>query len=194
MLLPHHKINNKQGFTLLEVMLTILLIGITATVVVMTLPTHTNKANDPKWQAESFVVLLQLAEDEALTSGNEYGIVLKESSYQFAQYNYTKKQWLPIFKGGLSKRRNLSEDIRLTMTLKGSIWDKDQPTDEQFIKDDEPDKIKSDDKIQPLKPQVFVMSSGELTPFTVEFSNHNTQKSSFISVGMNGDIKRKKDQ
>ncbi len=194
MLRPHHKRNHQQGFTLVEVMLTIVLIGITATIVVMTLPVNKNKATDPDWQAVSFIALLQLAEDQALISGNEYGIVLKEGSYQFTKYNYRKKKWLPIITGGLSRKRTLSADIRLTKTLKGSVWDKVDPVDETFIKDDDLVKIKDDKKIKSLKPQVFVMSSGELTPFTVEFSNYKTKKSSFLSVEMNGDITRKKDQ
>ncbi|MCK5819559.1 MAG: type II secretion system minor pseudopilin GspH [Psychromonas sp.] len=191
----HHKINSQHGFTLLEMMMTILLIGLTATVVVMTLPSNTNKASSPIWQADRFIVLLQLAEDQALMSGNEFGIVFDDNTYQFAIYNYIKKKWLPIGTGGLDKKIKLPDNLRLEKILNGSVWGKVQKVEEEpFIKDHEQVKIEVKEKTVSLKPQVFVMSSGELTPFRLVFSNVETGKSSFISVDMNGDISHKKDQ
>ena len=186
------KRNNQQGFTLLEIMLVIVLIGIATSAVVMTLPSKGNKESDAKWQTQHFVTLFQFAEDEALMTGREFALVFKGNSYQFTTYDYKKKKWLAIKEGNLSKKRELQGALRLKYTLTGSVWDQiDTVEDDSFIKDEDRVHIARDEKIKSFKPQVFIMSSGEVTPFSlkiIEDSRDSKHKSTLISVGMTGAI------
>ena len=189
------KKNNQQGFTLLEIMLVIVLIGIAASAVVMTLPSQANKESDVKWQTQRFISLFQFVEDEALMTGREFGLVLKENSYQFTAYDYQKKKWLAIDQGNLVEERKLPDVLRLKYTLAGSVWDQiDSVEDDSFIKDEDRVQIGSNKKDKDFKPQVFIMSNGEVTPFSLQFLEENrtsSKKSMLISVGMTGTISQK---
>ena len=92
------KTHNQHGFTLLEIMLVLLLMGMMSVGVVMTLPNSLTSEEDVLWQAQRFSTLLQFAEDEALISGLEIGLVFneKKDGYQFAFYDHSSEKWLAI--------------------------------------------------------------------------------------------------
>jgi len=192
--------NNQSGFTLLEIMLVILLMGVAASAVVMTMPSQANAEKDPKWQAQRFITLLQFAEDEALISGLEIGIVFEDESYQFTTYDHKTSKWILAELDVLSGKRELSPPLKLEYKLSGSVWDQIETQEDSFIDDDYLVKVDIGKKEKILKPQVYVMSSGEVTPFTLRFldeeNDHKNEKYSpaylqgYLSVDMSGAIHR----
>ncbi len=182
----------QYGFTLLEIMLVLLLMGMISVGVVMTLPDNLTSEENVDWQAQRFSTLLQFAEDEALISGIELGLVFEKNGYQFAFYDYKSKKWLPVVSKQIEGLVELPESLKIEYVLSGSVWD-EIVTDEQddFIDDDYLVDIEGDDKILSLTPQVYVMSSGEVTPFSLEFSageSSSEAQSITVSVSMNGAI------
>ncbi|MCW8996357.1 MAG: type II secretion system minor pseudopilin GspH [Psychromonas sp.] len=180
----------ESGFTLLEIMLVFLLIGMISVGVVMTLPNHLTSQEDVHWQAQRFRTLLLLAEDEALISGLELGVVFDENSYQFAFYDYAAKKWLPVVNKSLHDKVKLPDTLKMDYLLSGSVWDElDTEKQDDFINDEDLVHIKGEMQLVSLKPQVYVMSSGEVTPFSVEFSaleSRSEQQAVSVSVSMNG--------
>ncbi|MGB5444780.1 MAG: type II secretion system minor pseudopilin GspH [Psychromonas sp.] len=183
--------NKQHGFTLLEVMLVVLLIGMASLTVVMTLPNNLTSENNVSWQAQRFATVLKFAEDEALISGNELALVIEKNSYQFAVYNYEKQQWLAAVVGEIQGRIELPESINLEYSLADSVWGEiDNEEQDSFIEEQERVDI-IEDRQQSLKPQVYVMSSGEVSPFTLVFSdaeNESEKQSVTVSVSMSGSI------
>jgi general secretion pathway protein H len=174
----------QYGFTLLEVMLVFLLLGMIMMGVVMTLPGNTSSEESPQWQAQRFRTLMQIAEDEALISGMELGVVFAEDSYQFAFYDYQTKKWLPVVNKQLENKVELPESLTLTYLLAGSLWDEMETENQDEFLDEE-------ERLVALTPQVYVMSSGEVTPFSVEFSatdNRIDEQPATVAVSMNGVI------
>ena len=193
--MPDFEFNHKQnGFTLLEIMLVVLLMGMISMGVVMTLPSHFISKDNPQWQAKRFSVLVQVAEDEALISGVEYGLVFGVNSYQFATYDYQRKKWIAAEREPLHNKIKLPDKVNLKFMLSDSIWG-DELTESKtsFIKYDELVHIKGEKEVVSLTPQVYIMASGEVTPFSVTFNNmasdNSKQVSSEVSVGMNGTLK-----
>ncbi|MFT6925369.1 MAG: general secretion pathway protein H [Psychromonas sp.] len=188
----HFKNIRQSGFTLLEVMLVVLLIGMASLAVVMTLPNNLNSENNVSWQAQRFATLLQFAEDEALISGNELGLVMKNNSYQFAVYNYAKQRWLAARVGEIERAIGLPESIALEYRLSDSVWgDLNNLEQDSFIEESELIEIEADNTLETLAPQVYVMSSGEVSPFSLIFSkvdNDAEEQAMTVSVSMNGAI------
>ncbi len=196
MLLADKTQYKQQGFTLLEIMLVVLLMGMVTTAVVMTIPNTVNKEKDVNWLAQQFSTLLQFAEDESLISGSELAIVFDNNSYQFAQYNFEKKKWLAYQGEQIVSKVELPDGIQIEHKLLGSVWDEiaiqddDVFIDEEYlvqIEDEEEEEEKS------LTPQVYVMSSGEVTPFSLRFSlmqGDSEKQSITVSVSMSGTISR----
>jgi general secretion pathway protein H len=181
----------QKGFTLLEIMLVLVVIGMASIGVMMAMPQHINEAEDIDWQAQRFSTLLQFAEDEALISGKELAIVFDGDSYRFAFYDYESKQWIAIESQQIGKMIEIPESISLSYTLLGSVWDEIEVQDESSFFDKE-DLIETndDDTVESFSPQVFIMSSGEVTPFSVLFSelNSSDKRSSLLEVSMSGAI------
>jgi general secretion pathway protein H len=188
----HLKNSRQPGFTLLEVMLVVLLIGLASLTVVMTFPNTLSSENNARWQAQRFTTLLKLAEDEALISGNELGLVIKKNSYQFAVYDYSKQRWLAARVGEIEGKVELPELINLEYSLSDSVWGEINSSDEDsFIEESERVDIKGDNKLKTLNPPIYVMSSGEVSPFSLVFSkagNDPEKQSTTVSVSMNGAI------
>lgn len=186
--LNHHR---QLGFTLLEVMLVVLLIGMVSLTVVMTLPGKLTSEENVSWQAQRFATVLQFAEDEALISGNELALLIEKNSYQFAVYNYEKQQWHAASVGEIQGKIELPESINLEYSLSDSVWGEiENQEQDSFIEEQE--RVDIDEKKQEsLNPQIYVMSSGEVSPFTLVFSdveNESEKQSVTVSVSMSGSI------
>jgi general secretion pathway protein H len=186
------KNSQQPGFTLLEVMLVVLLIGLASLTVVMTFPNTLSSENNASWQAQRFATLLQLAEDEALISGNELGLVIEKNSYQFAIYDYSKQRWLATRVGEIEGKVELPELLSLEYSLSDSAWGEINNSDQDsFIEESERVDIEGDNKLKTLNPLIYVMSSGEVSPFSLVFSkadNDPEKQSTTVSVSMNGAI------
>ena len=110
------KVGNRQkqsGFTLLEIMLVLLLMGMVSVGVVMTFPNSMNSEQQPQWQALRFQTLLEFAEDEALISGQDLGIVFDEKSYQFVVYDYKNEQWLAVINEQFASKIELPDTLKI---------------------------------------------------------------------------------
>lgn len=186
--------NSQHGFTLLEIMLVLLLMGMISVGVVMTLPDNLTSEDQIDWQAQRFTTLLQFAQDEALISGVELGLVFNEKNvgYQFAFYDYTNKKWLALVNNPTLRQVTLPEKMKIEYKLAGSVWgeigteEEDDFIDTQYLVDISTD---GGDQIATVAPQVYIMSSGEVTPFSVEFSaqrESGTKETLTVSVNMSG--------
>lgn len=187
----------QAGFTLLEIMLVLVLIGMASVGVMMAMPQHANENDNVDWQSQRFSTLLQFAEDEALISGKELALVFKDNTYRFAFYDYESKKWLALESEQIGKLIEIPESMAFEHTLLGSVWDEIEAEDEDvFLDEDYLVQIDSDeDEVKSYSPQVYIMSSGEVTPFRVLFSETGTsadKRSSLLEVSMSGAIKRTK--
>ena len=142
--------NHRQsGFTLLEVMITLVLIGIITTFAVLSLRGSSDSERLAN-EARRLVALLELNRQEAILRGEQRGVFFTERGYSF--FNRERKEWLPLSDSTLLK------DYRLPAGLQLALWVEDR-------------KIKLDDKTS--TPQVLLLSSGETTDFRVSFSSED---------------------
>ena len=180
----------QSGFTLLEIMLVLVLIGMASVGVMMAMPQHANERDNVDWQAQRFSTLLQFAEDEALISGKELALVFKDNTYRFAFYDYPSKKWLALVSEQIGKVIEIPESMSFEYTLIGSVWDEIDAEDEDVFLDEEYlVQIDDDEEVKSFSPQIYIMSSGEVTPFRVLFSEAGgtvDKRSSLLEVSMSG--------
>ncbi|MCE0557369.1 MULTISPECIES: type II secretion system minor pseudopilin GspH [unclassified Motilimonas] len=172
------------GFTLLEIMLVIMLMGLASTAVVMTMPSNSGYKS-LKLEAQRLAGFIEVMSDQALMTSRELGIVVEEQRYQFVFYDVAKKLWFPLPAGKFNTEVTLPEDMKVTLTLSGFVWD-DRDEQEELFEDesvfDEPE--------EPIIPQIHIMSSGEITPFVMRFSPTDEDNKLWIElqVKMTGDL------
>jgi general secretion pathway protein H len=182
----------QQGFTLLELMLVFLLMAMVSVGVMMTLPSSSNSQDGVQWQAQRFSALVQFAEDEALISGLQLGLVFTEKSYQFVFYDYESKHWKTLENTQIQNKVTLPETLSLEYSLLGIEWDElDIEDQDTFLTDEYLVNIEGQEQTVDLKPQVYLMSSGEVTPFIVTLSEGDSDanvRAMLITVSSTGNV------
>ncbi|MGL4269264.1 MAG: type II secretion system minor pseudopilin GspH, partial [Plesiomonas sp.] len=109
-----------RGFTLLELMLVVFLIGLTAGGVLMTLP-PTDAEQPARDAAEQLLAQIRQVQDEALLSGQMYGLYLAPTGYQFLRLDTGR--WQPLAAPAtLAGMRDLPAGVQLHWQLGSDRW------------------------------------------------------------------------
>jgi general secretion pathway protein H len=161
--------SKQRGFTLIEVMVVVVLIGLMASLVQFNF--SGNKPEDKlKHESARFAAIFEVAADYGMLNNIELGLIVKKDSYQFLGYDGTR--WTEIPEQDWQANVTVPEDIVLTIELD------DLPIEEPMLFDADTFKEKDEDDFTLLSkeeqeakiiPQVYILSGGDLTPFSVTF-------------------------
>jgi general secretion pathway protein H len=142
-----------RGFTLIELLVTLVIISIIISMATLSL--GNNEARQVQDTAGRLTALIELAKEEALFNGQEMGVAFWQGGYVF--YRQENLQWVPIVDDNEFRPRDLPEGLWITVYMNG--LDVDLPGNPE----------------QRKRPQVYIMSSGEITPFEAKIGADNTQ-------------------
>jgi general secretion pathway protein H len=162
-------ISKQRGFTLIEVMVVVVLIGLMASLVQFNF--SGNKPEDKlKHESARFAAIFEVAADYGMLNNIELGLIVKKDSYQFLGYDGTR--WTEIPEQDWQANVTVPEDIVLSMELD------DLPIEEPMLFDADTFKEKDEDDFtlrskeeqeEKIIPQVYILSGGDLTPFSLTF-------------------------
>ena len=168
-------LRKSRGFTLLEVMLVLLLMGLAAGYVVFN-AVSVNQADRLAEQVRRLQVIVDMASDFAVLNQQELGIYVdeKKQSYEFRVFE--DNQWLKLEDHKFYASHQLPEYMSMQLTLDGLPWETEEQLfdreifDEQLSVRDARVSIGEDEEKAPPPPQILIMSSGEITPFSLLFT------------------------
>lgn len=143
---PEHK---NGGFTLIEIMVVLVLVGLLAALAVFTMGGNSQQ-RELQNEVRELYLLMQTASDQAVLNNRELGLLFEETGYQFVSYNDETGDW-EVSGERIFRPRDFPEWLVAT----------------RFIENDAPRLASAEDK---LRPDVVFFSSGETTPFEVEFT------------------------
>ena len=108
----------ERGFTLLEIMLVIFLIGLASAGVVQTFAT----ASEPpaKKAAQAFLARFAQFKDRAVIEGQTLGVLIDPPGYQFMQRR--QGQWLPVSATRLSAQVTVPKQVQMLLQPGSDIW------------------------------------------------------------------------
>lgn len=167
--------NNEQthknkGFTLIEVLVVIVVIGLMVAAVQFSF--NSNKP-ESALQQESvrFAGIFDLAAQYGLLNNIELGLLVKENSYQFVGYDGT--QWVELSDMESLALYQLPEYMTLTISFDDLSPDESSLISrELFNPEDEDDFTLKNKEEKPIIPQVYILSGGDITPFKMTFGWH----------------------
>ena len=182
--------SKNAGFTLLELLLVIAIVAFSASVVVFMLPS--NQSDEAKQQANILLHRIELLSEEALLSGRDYGLRIDTEKKRYYLQQLDTQGWQPLQLEPMPYETKIDQELELEFSLGGSAWQDQQRLfepgslfDEEMFADVE------EQKVLPA-PQVFLMSSGEVTPFSIAIypKGENPEKAAWSLVAKeNGEVK-----
>ncbi|MFD2165440.1 type II secretion system minor pseudopilin GspH [Thalassotalea euphylliae] len=157
------KTKHYNGFTLLEVMMVIVVVGVLMSAVQFTF--FGNQSQKQLQQvSERFAGAFELASEYGLLNNIELGVYFDEQSYEFVGYDGTK--WTALPEAEFLAKEEMPEGISFELVLD------DLPIDQPVMFDAEtfrPEEENFTEKEQPIFPQIVILSGGDISPFSVTF-------------------------
>lgn len=171
MLRPPAQLYRQAGFTLVEVMLVMLLIGLLATTVVMNFSGESREQRLEK-EAERFQQIFQFVAETAMLKQQEWGLYVLPDRYGFLYYNNADGKWAEADEPAGLQQHKLPADIALQLELEGLPGEETNLLSKLEWQLDDDEQADEDSKI-PVLPQVFILSSGEISPFKLLLSENS---------------------
>jgi general secretion pathway protein H len=120
--------------------------------------------------------MIDLLHEEALMQSRDYGIMFTETGYRFYVFDYQQLEWLLPQGDRLLETHALAPLLNMTLFLDGRevLLDRDFESQDQDIED--------------AQPQVMLLASGEVTPFTVEMTRAGIAGRFELTAELDGDV------
>lgn len=186
----------QNGFTLLELLVVVVIVAILFTYT--TLAIRSDSPEDLiKKEAIRLKHLVELALEESILRGEEHALEIHQDGYLFLRY--TQNQWAPVASDKVLQQRELPLDMELEMRLEeteividpGS--DIKKPTDNTDASETGTDE--ADGEKVSYKPQIFLLSSGEITPeFDIRFYILGIESSYIVKGLFDGTVSSEKSE
>ncbi|WP_448569437.1 type II secretion system minor pseudopilin GspH [Thalassotalea ganghwensis] len=159
------------GFTLIEVLLVIVVVGLMVAAVQFSF-----ESNKPETQLQQesvrFAGIFDLAAQYGLLNNVELGLVIQENSYQFVGYDGT--QWVELPNADGFSAYQLPEKMKITVSFDDLAPDENALIDRELFEPDDDDFTLDEQEDKPIIPQVYILSGGDITPFTLTFAYHHS--------------------
>lgn len=164
------------GFSLIEVMVVLFIMGIAAGSVMLSYSGESGQ-DLLKKQSQRLQVVFNMASDYAVLNQRQLGLRVedKDNSYYF-MYLDEEEEWQKLELDETFAEHELPELFSLDLSLTDLPWETEESLfssdsfDEGLSVSDDEVKI-GDEEVKKLDPpQIFIFSSGEITPFSITFA------------------------
>ncbi len=175
-----------RGFTLLEILLVLVLLALSSVAVISTLPI--SQSDEAKATAQTLYQRIQLLNEDAILSGRDFGLSVDTKKGSFRFLTLTTEGWQLVEKHQFNAEISISSDLVMDFQLGGTLWQKDERLFEPGTLFDHE---MFEEKKQEKPPQVFILSSGEMTPFVLSIhpKNEKIERSWRVIVKDNGQVR-----
>jgi general secretion pathway protein H len=167
---PALSLRRSSGFTLLELMVVLVLVGIIFSFAMLSLGGD-DLAELMEQETRRLGTLLGLVSDEAVLRGEEMAVHFTDTGYEFLILN--GNQWQAPEDDRLLQARSLPADIEIRLEVDG---------DPPGLTDS------SEEEEETLTPQVYILSSGEMTPFSATLQSPQSNTRYHLTASLLGEV------
>lgn len=154
-----------RGFTLLEMLVVVAIIGLFVGAAVLSTD-FVSFERKLEQEANRLSTIVSFASDEALLQSQDFGVFICEDSYHFFIYNYEVEDWIP-YRATPFEPRRFENDMLASLRIddREVILETEFEAFPQQMSQD----LTEEDLDELPVPQIVILSSGEVTPFQLEF-------------------------
>lgn len=171
------------GFTLIELLVVIVVIAIILSVSVFSMSIV---RDDRELQREVYRIgsLLEVAQDEAVMQGREFGLEIMLNSYRFVEFDPFERIWVEVAEGDQFRFRQLAEDVEIELRLEDKFIELEfEAHDLSEEEDDNKSNSKND-----YAPHILIFSSGDSTPFELRLVNRDLEQVVILTGDLTGKV------
>jgi general secretion pathway protein H len=190
-----------SGFTLLEILVVVAIIGIITTMAVISVNVLGRDRQLDEEASRLQAVLLQVR-DDAMLEGRDVGLRLDAHGYDFLRYDTRYQRWQPVIGDVLLKERVLPDGVEAQLTLESRRVQLDPrqpiapfvpPTPDQNSGTLDADTsndadMSNDDATKGPEPQIVVQASGDLVPFELMLTSSSSDERRLLKGSVDGKI------
>ena len=160
------------GFTLLELLLVILIIGIILSFAALSIGRGNERAIEDEMRR--LAGLIELAAQEATLESHELAVQFNGNKYEFLTFEDNK--WERITNDDTFRARTLPKEMLLSVRI-----------------EDEPVKLgtETSQETEAVLPRIYLLSSGEITPFQLTLKEASKDSGDGNSYQLNGNVNGK---
>jgi general secretion pathway protein H len=161
------------GFSLLELLVVVVIIGLLAGAVTLSIGAL---GNDRELEEETRRLrgVIDLLHEESLMQSRDYGVMFTATGYRFYVYDYQQLVWVVPQADRLLEQHTLPPQLSLSLVLDG----RDVPLERNFEEQD----------IENAAPQIMLLASGEVTPFTIEVERDGIDGRFELTAKLDGEL------
>jgi general secretion pathway protein H len=161
------------GFSLLELLVVVVIIGLIAQAVTLSMRAL---GTDRELEEESHRLrsVIDLLHEEALMQSRDYGVMFTETGYRFYVFDYQQLEWVIPQADRLLEQHVLPARLTMSLVLDGRVVPLISDFDAQ--------------EIENAEPQVMLLASGEVTPFTIELERDGLEGRFELTAELDGTV------
>jgi general secretion pathway protein H len=162
-----------SGFTLLEVLVVVVIIGIISSMAVVSIKVLGGD-HEMDQEAARLAAVIGQAREEAMLQGRDLGLRLDAHGYDFLRHDARTERWIIVSDDPLLRERSLPDGVGLELSVESrsvTLKPRDAASDRQA-----------------LAPQVVVQASGDFVPFEMLLRRDGTDEVRHVTATADGHI------
>ncbi len=167
----------QRGFSLLELLIVVTIIGIFAGMAVLSLGVLGND-REIEHEALRLKSLIDFVHEQAVMQSRDYGVLFTDDGYRFYVYDYDEMKWVDAPEADILGAHSLKQPLAMSLKLE----------DRKLVLDTG---SKPKDPLKQPEPQVVILSSGEMTPFEADIYRDVAGGRFVLTAGFDGKIEIK---
>ena len=158
------------GFTLVEILVVVVIIGIVTTGILLSVNV-TGRDRDLERECDRLLALFKYAREQAELQTREYGIMFQDDGYEFLTYDTRRDSWRSVFEDDALRARRLPDGLAVRLSVDARPVVLTRPKDAK-------------DKT----PQVMIFSNGDLSTFAATLEREGGVRSVTLTEDTNGQV------